>query len=59
MPLEVFAWNSPPLDFSRIPVTILINIIVLIVIMQLLGLDSRKLKKEKKNRNTKKCIIQI
>ena len=56
MPLEVFAWNSPPLDFSRIPVTILINIIVLIVIMQLLGLDSRKLKKEKKKTEIQKNV---
>ena len=34
MSLEFFAWNSPPLDFSRIPVTvILINIIIMIIIM--------------------------
>ena len=40
MPLEFFAWNSAPLDFSRIPVTVmLINIIVIIIIMYLPGLN--------------------
>ena len=37
MPLEFFAWNSPPLDFSRITTTaILINmtkIIIMIIII--------------------------
>ena len=33
MPLEFLAWNSPPLDFSRITVAvILINIAILIII---------------------------
>ena len=33
MPLELLAWNSLPLDFSRIPVTvILINIITIIIV---------------------------
>ena len=37
MPLEFLAWDSPQLDFSRIPVTvILINIIVIIMIITLL-----------------------
>ena len=41
MPFEFLAWNSPPLAFSGIPVTVIvINIIVIIiVIMQLLGLN--------------------
>ena len=34
MPLEFLAWNSPPLDFSRTPITvILINIIVIIIVI--------------------------
>ena len=37
MPLEFLAWDSPQLDFSRIPVAvILINIIVIIMIITLL-----------------------
>ena len=37
MPLEFLTWDSPQLDFSRIPVTvILINIIVIIMIITLL-----------------------
>ena len=33
MPLEFLAWNSPQLDFSRIPVgVILINLIVITII---------------------------
>ena len=41
MPLEFLVWSSPQLDFSRMPVTvILINIIVtIIVIMPLPGLN--------------------
>ena len=52
MPLELLAWNSPPLDFSRITVTvILINmtiiiiiiivivVTIIIVVIQLLGLN--------------------
>ena len=34
MPLEFFARNSPPLDFSRVPITvILISIIVIMIIV--------------------------
>ena len=40
MPLEFLAWNSPPLDFSRITlpvilikITIVIIIIIIIIIM--------------------------
>ena len=34
MPLEFLTWNSPPLDFSRVTVTvILINIIMIIIII--------------------------
>ena len=34
MPFEFLAWNSPPLDFSRIAAkVILINIIILIIIV--------------------------
>ena len=34
MALEFLDWNFPPLDFSRIPVTvILINMIVIIIIL--------------------------
>ena len=34
MPLEILACNSPPLDFSRITVTvILINIIIIIIVI--------------------------
>ena len=33
MPLEVLAWNSPPLDFSRITLpVILIKITIIIII---------------------------
>ena len=41
MPFEFLAWNSQPLAFLGIPVTVIvINIIVIIiVIMQLLGLN--------------------
>ena len=38
IPLEFFAWNSPPLDFSRISVTIiLINITIMIIIVIITG----------------------
>ena len=34
MPLEFLAWNSPPLDFSRIAVkVILINITIILIII--------------------------
>ena len=33
MPLEFSEWNSSPLDFSRIPVRIIIIIIIIIIIM--------------------------
>ena len=43
MPLEFLAWNSPPLDFSRITVpvilikiTIVIIIIIIIMIIKLI-----------------------
>ena len=36
MPLECLAWNSPPLDFSRISVTMLINIITIIIILTMM-----------------------
>ena len=32
MPLEFSEWNSSPLDFSRIPVRIIIIIIIIIII---------------------------
>ena len=37
MPLELVAWNSRPLDFSIIPVTvILINIIMMMIIIMII-----------------------
>ena len=36
MPLECLAWNFPPFDFSRIPVTMLINIITIIIILTMI-----------------------
>ena len=34
MPLELLPWNSPPLDFSRITVkVILINITIIVIIV--------------------------
>ena len=34
MALKFLAWNSPPLDFARIPVKVmLINIIVIIIVI--------------------------
>ena len=37
MPLEFLAWNSPPLDFSRITVpVILIKITIVIIIITMI-----------------------
>ena len=36
MPLEFSEWNSSPLDFSRIPVRIIIIIIVIIIIIMMI-----------------------
>ena len=36
MPLEFSEWNSSPLDFSRIPVRIIIIIIIIIIIMMII-----------------------
>ena len=33
MPLEFFEWNSSSLDFSRIPVRIIMIIIIIIIII--------------------------
>ena len=64
MPLKFLTWNSHPLDFSRILVTvILISIIVIILIVIVITRlkYSREMRENKKktNINTKKCIIHI
>lgn len=64
MPLKFLTWNSHPLDFSRILVTvILISIIVIILIVIVITRlkYSREMREKKKqtNINTKKCIIHI
>ena len=36
MPLEFFEWNSSSLDFSRIPVRIIMIIIIMIIIIKII-----------------------
>ena len=36
MPLEFFEWNSSSLDFSRIPVRIIMIIIIIIIIIKII-----------------------
>ena len=49
MPLEFLAWNSPPLDFSRIAVkVILINITIILIIIVMIII---------KNNNSSNSII--
>ena len=33
MPLEFLAWNSPPLDYSRITLTVILIKITIVIIM--------------------------
>ena len=43
MPLEFLAWNSPPLDFSRITVPVIlikITIVIIIIITLIVKNDS-------------------
>ena len=50
MPLEFLAWNSPPLDFSRIAVkVILINITIILIIIVMIII--------KNNNNSSNSII--